>query len=126
MKFSSGQSCALFDNSSSKYSYQLKIHAVQEYLSKECSYAEVCRKFDIHSKRQLITWVHEQIAIDTVDRLNTTLKHLRHLVGFRPLSEEICDCSEFSCGKMRVGHLWCPFFCLEVFKSLPQMAFLFF
>lgn len=46
----------------SKYSYQLKIHAVQEYLSKECSYAEVCRKFDIHSKRKLITWVHEAQA----------------------------------------------------------------
>lgn len=43
----------------SKYSYQFKVNAVQEYLNKNHNYAAVCRKFAIPSKKLLKLWVCE-------------------------------------------------------------------
>ena len=42
------------------------------------------------------------------------------------LHERMGDDCQLVCGKIGVSHLWFPFFYLGVFKSLPQMAFLFF
>ncbi|EEI09369.1 hypothetical protein HMPREF0535_0866, partial [Limosilactobacillus reuteri MM2-3] len=61
-----------------------------------------------------------------INGFGTTVDHLGHSVRFKLLYERMGDDCQLVCGKMGVSHLWFPFFCLGVFKSLPQMAFLFF
>ncbi len=43
----------------SKYSYQFKIRAVQDYLNKSHDYSVVCHKYGIPSDHNLIGWVQE-------------------------------------------------------------------
>ena len=43
----------------SKYSYQFKVNAVQEYFNKSHNYSVACRQFGMRSWKELRTWVHE-------------------------------------------------------------------
>ncbi|MCC4345981.1 hypothetical protein LMB18_04845, partial [Limosilactobacillus reuteri] len=61
-----------------------------------------------------------------INGFGTTVDHLGHSVRFKLLYERMGDDCQLVYGKMGVSYLWFPFFCLGVFKSLPQMAFLFF
>ena len=93
----------------SKYSYKLKIHAVQEYLSKECSYAEVCRKFDIHSKRKLITWVHEAQA-NGYESLAPRKTHHSYSLDFKLQVVNYYCMHELSTAQVAVKIFYTPYF----------------
>lgn len=41
----------------SKYSYQFKVRAVQEYLNQSHDYSVVCKKYGTSCKHSLMTWV---------------------------------------------------------------------
>ena len=66
----------------SKYSYQFKVSAVQEYLNGSHNYAVVCHKFAIASRKQLRTWVRE-VQAHGYESLALSRSHHRYSLDFK-------------------------------------------
>ena len=68
-----------------KYSAELKIQAVEEYLSGNGSQREICRKYGILAKRTLEVWImwyngHREFK-ERIEIENELIKKLQELIG---------------------------------------------